>query len=157
MPDPASDQSDTTLSWPRDLLAAHLVASGYAPDEAVRLLLSDGLLSEAEIDTEIQTSLDETTRREIEDQIDIKIGPFLARNCRSRTLFHIQNHPLRETTAFIANQILARLGQPACVPIEGRDYQHGTHIPPLPSVARYLRVRGEEGVDGGQAYALPVG
>jgi hypothetical protein len=28
MPDPASDQSDTTLSWPRDLVAAHL---GIAP------------------------------------------------------------------------------------------------------------------------------
>jgi hypothetical protein len=137
----------TGLPFLSNLLAAHLVASGCASDDAVRLLLSDNLLSDAEIDTEIQTSLDETTRRETEDHIDIRIGPFLAKHCRTRTLFHIQNHPLRETAAFVANQILARLGQPARVPIEGRDYQHATHVPPLPSVARYLRVHGEEDVD----------
>jgi hypothetical protein len=130
-----------------NLLAAHLVASGCAPGEAVQLLLSDYLLSEAEIDTEIQISLDETTRREIEDHIDIRISPFLGQHCRSKALFHIQNHPLRVTTVFVANQILAWLGQPARVQIEGRDYQRGTHVPPLPSVARYLRVHGGEGVD----------
>ena len=135
------------LPFLSNLLAAHLVASGCPSDEAVRLLLSDNLLSEAEIDTEIQTSLDEITRREIEDHIDIGISPFLAKHCRSRTLFHIQNHPLRETTAFIANQLLARLGRLARVSIEGRDYQHGTHVPPLPSVARYLRIHGDRHVD----------
>ena len=98
----------TGLPFLSNLLAAHLVASGCASDDAVRLLLSDNLLSDAEIDTEIQTSLDETTRRETEDHIDIRIGPFLAKHCRTRTLFHIQNHPLRETAAFVANQILAR-------------------------------------------------
>lgn len=37
MPDPASDQSDTTLSWPWDLLAAHLGAEAAAIDPNQRL------------------------------------------------------------------------------------------------------------------------
>jgi hypothetical protein len=44
MPDPAFDQSDTTLSWPRDLLAAHL-GIALAANDPGQLLLRYGLTS----------------------------------------------------------------------------------------------------------------
>jgi tetratricopeptide (TPR) repeat protein len=124
-----------------NLLAAHLVASGCAPADVVRRMLSDDLLSDSEIDAEIQYSLDETRRREVTDRIDIKISPFLEENCRTRMLFHIQNHPFRETMAFVTNQLLERLGLAGRVPVEGPDYQPVAHIPPLPAIGRFMRVR----------------
>jgi hypothetical protein len=122
-----------------NLLAAHLVACGFSPEQTVQLLLSEDLLRDTEIEREIHEALEETRRREVDDRIDILISPYLNEHCRTRTMFHIQNHPLRETSAYIANGILERLGYPGRVSVEGQDYQKDTHIPPLPSVARFLR------------------
>jgi hypothetical protein len=135
------------LSFLSNLLAAHLVASGYAPDRAVQQLLSDDLFQETDIDAEIRFCIDEAVRREKDDGIDIRISPFLEANGHSRMLFHIQNHPTRETTAFIVNQILAMIDQTGRVSIEGRDYQYDTHVPALPSIARYLRKHGQGAPD----------
>lgn len=130
------------LPFLSSLLAAQLVASGESPATATGRLLSDDLLSEAEVETEIQVSLNEMKRREFDDRMDVVISPFFEENCRARVMFHIQNHPLREAMVFIANQILDNVGRRARIPIEGRDYQPDVHVPPLPAVARYLRNRG---------------
>ena len=121
------------------LLAAHLIAAGQTPTEALRYMLSDELLRASDIEAEISISLDEMRRREIEDRIDILITPFIEEHCRTKALFHIQNHPFREPMAFVANQILERIGCTARVPVAGRDYQASPHVPPLPAIARYLR------------------
>ena len=135
------------LPFLSSLLAAHLVASGCDVEQTVSLLLGEDLLKDEEIETEIQASLDETKRREQEDKIDIWISPFMEANCRSRLMFHIQNHPLRETAAYIVNRVLQCLDLPRRVSNEGRDYQKETHVPPLPAVARFLRERGGSDCD----------
>jgi hypothetical protein len=121
-----------------NLLVAHMIGTGCTPEETVRIMLSDELLSHAEIESEVDASLAETKRREIDDTIDVPISPFLDQNCRTRALFHIQNHPFRETTAFVANSVLERLGYPQRVKVDGHDYQKDTHIPTLPSIMRYF-------------------
>jgi hypothetical protein len=121
-----------------DLLAAQLVASGLETDEATQRLLSVDLLTDAEIEREIAVAIDETKRREIEDAIDVKIGPFLEDLGRARLLFHLSNHPMRETAVFVANGILARMGFARRIPVEGHDYQAQIHIPPLPAITRFL-------------------
>ena len=146
------------LPFLSNLLIAHLVASGCGPEVAVRHMLSEDLLTDAEVETEIQVALNETKRREVDDRIDILISPFMEQNCRIRTMFHIQNHPFRETSAFIANQILGRLGLKDRIPVEGHDYQHETHVPPLPTVARFLRThRGEVAADASDDIVLLPG
>jgi hypothetical protein len=139
------------------LLAAHLIADGQTPAAALRHMLSDELLRDSDIEAEISISLDEMKRREIDDQMDILITPFLEKYCRAKALFHIQNHPLRETMVFITNQILDRIGCTARVPVDGRDYQREPHVPPLPAIARYLRTqRGDlEGAKSSEMVLIP--
>ena len=120
------------------LLAAHLIASGLTPTAALDHLLSEQLLRDEDIEAEIQASLDEMRRREVVDQMDILITPFLEEHCRTRPLFHIQNHPLRETMVFVANQILERLECTGRAAVDGHDYQCQPHVPLLPSIDRYL-------------------
>jgi hypothetical protein len=124
-----------------DLLGAHLVASGLEPDLALQRLLDLDLLTDAEIDREIDTAIAETVRRERDDEIDIKISPFLNENARVRMIFHLSNHPLRETTVWVANAVIERLGFPKRVSVAGYDYQGDPHIPPLPTITRYLAAR----------------
>jgi hypothetical protein len=124
-----------------DLLAAHLVASGLQPADALRHLLSTDLLSDADIEREIEAAILETKRREIEDEMDVKISPFLEEHSRTRMLFHINNHPMRETAVFIANAILERMGFPRRVLVEGHDYQPNPHVAPLPAITRFLASR----------------
>lgn len=124
-----------------DLLAAHLVASGLRPADALRHLLSNNMLTDDDIEVEIATAIAENKRRELEDKIDVKISPFLEANSRGRLLFHTNNHPMRETAVFITNGILERMGFPRRVSVEGHDYQADMHVPPLPSITRFLASR----------------
>ena len=59
------------LPFLSSLLAAQLVAAGESPATATGRLLSNDLLSEAEVETEIQVSLSEMKRRELDDQMDV--------------------------------------------------------------------------------------
>ncbi len=125
-----------------DLLAAHLVACGLPPEEALRRLLSTDLLSDSDIEREIDASVAEIQRREDDDDIDIKISDFIEQHARREMMFHISNHPLRHTAVVVANRILEQLGYPRRVSVEGLDYQRDTHIPPLPAITRFLALRG---------------
>lgn len=120
------------------LLAAHLVAAGCSESETLGLMLSEHLLRDSEIETELEESLTEASRRDVEDSIDIKIGSFIGAHYRIQPMFHIQNHPLRYTAAFITNQILERIGVAARVDEAGEDYQPNPHVPPLPAISSYL-------------------
>ena len=126
------------IPLPSSLLAAHLIASGQTPIIALRYLLSDELLRDTDIEAEIQLSLDEMRRREVDDRMDIQITSFVEEHCRTKVLFHLQNHPMRETMVVVANKVLERIGCAGRVPVDGHDYQREPHIPPLPSIARYL-------------------
>lgn len=126
------------LPFLSSLLVGHLIAAGETQAAALDRILSDNFISESEIETEIQVAMNEMKRREVEDGLDVFISPFFDENCRTKTVFHIQNHPFREAMVFIANRLLAHLGRAARAPVEGRDYQPDVHIPPLPSVARFL-------------------
>lgn len=128
-----------------NLLAAHLIAAGCRPEVALGKLLSDDLLSLDDIRDEIALALAETSRREREDCIDVPIYSFLKENCWAKPMFHIENHPLRATTAFVVNGVFQHLGLDARVPEEGHDYQPEPHFPPLPSVQRYLSEPREAG------------
>ena len=121
-----------------DLLAAHLEATGFRTADALQHLLSPDLLSDTDIEREIALAITETRRREVDDQIDIKISPYLEEHARVRMLFHICNHPTRETAVFVANAVLDRMGFCRRVPVEGYDYQAYPHMPPLPSITRFL-------------------
>ena len=124
------------------LLAAHLAACGIPPHQAAELLLSPNFLSKEEIEVEITAWINELRRREDADHIDIQMSSFLDQNARSRPLFHIQNHPFRETIAQMINEILTRIGSPAMAALTGTDYQPVPHVPPLPCIANYLRANG---------------
>jgi hypothetical protein len=124
------------------LFAAHLATCGIPPQQATELLLSPNLLSKQEIEVEITAWINELRRREDADHIDIQVSSFLDQNARSRPLFHIQNHPFRETIAHMINEILTRIGSPARASPTGTDYQPVPHVPPLPCIANYLRARG---------------
>lgn len=124
-----------------DLLAAHLLAIGLSPKAVLDRMMSPDLLTDADVEREIDASIAEAQRREIEDKIDILYTPFLKDNGYSRLLCHFSNHPLRETTAWVVNACLERLGYTGRVAVEGFDYQGGEHIAPLPAVTRYLNAR----------------
>jgi hypothetical protein len=126
------------------LLAAHLIASRLTPSVARDCLLSDELFRDQDIESEIQISLDEIRRREVDDRIDIQISPYLQEYCRIKPMFHIQNHPLREVMVFIANEVLAKIGCSERVPIKGLDYQPEPHVPLLPSIARYINAKRDD-------------
>ncbi len=125
-----------------DLLAAHLLATGLQPEAALQQLLSPDLLADSDVEREIELATAETKRREIDDGVDVKISPFLDEHSDKRLLFHINNHPMRETAVFITNRILERMGLPRRVPRQGHDYQAYPHIPPLPAITRFLAARG---------------
>jgi len=121
-----------------DLLAAHFLATGLSPQATLECMMSPDLLTEADIEREINAAIDEASRREIEDHIDICYSPYLQEKGYSQLLCHFSNHPLRETTAWVTNAILARLGYSGRVTVDGIDYQNAEHIAPLPTVTRFL-------------------
>jgi hypothetical protein len=130
-----------------DLLGAHLVASGLQPEEALQRLLATDLLADEEIELEIQKCIAEIVRREEDDRIDIRFSEFLEEHARHKLLFHVHNHPVREVAVFITNAILEKLGYPRRVLVEGQDYQWGTHVPPLPTLTRFLAARAKTPFD----------
>ena len=93
-------------------------------------------------DRQALRSLDEEyARREVADEVDIRLSPFLRSYADKYQLFHVTNHPCRPALARMANGILNILGYPGKVPYIGEEYLPYPHVPLLPSVRRFMNAR----------------
>jgi len=121
-----------------DMLLFHFAMIGLSADRINGILLDEDLYSEAFISHEIALSIAEMQRREVVDQIDVPISPFLQEFGRKAQLFHIINHPYRAPLAYMANAILRHLGYAANISAAGPEYLPFPHVPSPPSVVRFF-------------------
>jgi len=134
-----------------DMLVLHCAALGMSAERTAAIVLDDDLYSDPFIAQEISLSIAEMRRREIADDIDIPLSPFLDQFGTTTPLFHVTNHPYRQAIAYITNAILAYLGLSGKVPMTGDECLRFPHVPLAGSVRRFLRKNG----GGDPAWEVP--
>lgn len=119
-----------------DVMFVHMIANGTTLKEVTKVLSAEDLYPEKFILQEIQLSIDEMLFREIDEEIDVPLSPFLQDYACHSQIFHVINHPMRLALAQTANQILRHLGCSSDVSATGREYLSFPSIPVCPSVRR---------------------
>lgn len=125
-----------------DVLLLEMVSDRIDLGQIQHVLSQDTLFPENFIEAEISFAIEAIVRRERNESIDIELSRFLTNFGYERQLFHTNNHPCRPALAFIANEVLGRLGYPQTVASSGPDFLQFPHIPCSPSVEQYFKKRG---------------
>jgi Polysaccharide biosynthesis enzyme WcbI len=123
----------------QDMLVLHCVALGMNAARITTIVADENVYPESFIEQEMGLSLAEMKRREDAERLDVLLSPFLEEHCRRARLFHVINHPYRQTLTHIANGILKHLGYSLAIPLYGIDLIPLPHVPLPASVQRFMR------------------
>jgi len=104
--------------------------------------MAEQFLTPEIIDTVCNQTIGETISREELGKVDIKVSDLYERYQRSRLLFNSINHPTRFVMMRVMERVLDYLGIPLTPHEKGEDFLADVIIPPYPSVASHLGIRG---------------